>query len=241
MSSEKEDLKAQVGKLGLYLIEQAKERIKELNQQILFRKAEIKKKYREQEIQKSKNLRAEFIDKYEKKLNTNLSATLLASKQELLDLKNNLIKNFKDAIRRETLQSIDKRYSNYINYLLKTMMEIKEKVKSSESLVINLNLRDFNYFSTHISKVKNIFGEKVVIKESSGIDVGGFKLEMPQEEIIYNYSLENTLNKNFDLLEQKISNQVKDARIKDEQDGFEKFVEEIREKMEDTLIIYDRI
>ncbi|TFF97784.1 MAG: hypothetical protein EU547_03370 [Promethearchaeota archaeon] len=242
MSSEdKEDLSVKIGKLGLYLIEQAKEKIKNLNQQILFRKAEIKKHFREQEIKKSKNLRKKFIDQYEQKLNTNLSSTLLSSKEKLLDLKNELIRDFKTALRKEVNQRIEKKYSNYIQYLLENLNQITDKINTSHQFNIYFNERDLNYFNQNRGKINNNFHHNVNLKKSSEIEVGGFKLEQIQEDIIYNYTVDNIINRNYNLLEHKISEQIKDSEIKIIDSEFEKFINKKKEKMEDILIKYDRI
>jgi hypothetical protein len=60
--SENRDLKERFGHLGMYLIEKAQEEIKNLNQQILFQKAEIKKRYRERTEDRSEKLRNQLID-----------------------------------------------------------------------------------------------------------------------------------------------------------------------------------
>lgn len=241
MSNDKKDLKERVGKLGMYLIDQAKEKIKELNQQILFRKAEIKKQYREEEIKKSKELREEFINKYEQQLNTNLSTTLLSSKEKLLDLKNELIKDFRNSLRGEVSSRIEDQYSNYIQYLLENMKEVENKVDSSQNVNVFFNERDLRHFSQNADEIYNIFGNDVALKESQDIDVGGFKLELIQEDIIYNYSIDKIIDKNHSLLEKKISEQLKDSEIKNIRSEFEEFINNKKQEMEDILIKYDRI
>jgi len=241
LSSEQEDVKNKIGKLGMYLIDQAKEKIKELNQQILFRKAEIKKKYREQEVKKSKKLRKKFTNQYEQKLNTNLSTTLLSSKDKLLDLKNELIKDFKNTLRDNLKHRIEDRYSNYVQYILENIKRIKNKINTSHKLNIYLHERDLKYFKQNKEKLTKIFNGQVELKHSPEIDVGGFKLEQIQEDIIYNYTLENVIEKHYTILEQKVSEQIKDSEIKTIHTDFEEFINEKKEQMEDILIRYDRI
>lgn len=241
MSSEQEDVKTKIGKLGMYLIDQAKEKIKELNQQILFRKAEIKKKYREQEIKKSKKLRKKFTNQYEQKLNTNLSTTLLSSKDKLLELKNELIKDFQNTLRENLRRRIEDRYSDYIQYILENIRQIKNKINTSHKLNIYLHERDLQYFKQNIDRITNIFNGHVQLKLSPEIDVGGFKLEQIQENIIYNYTIENVIEKHYTILEQKVSEQIKDSEIKTVHSDFEEFINEKKEQMEDILIRYDRI
>lgn len=241
MSSEQEDVKTKIGKLGMYLIDQAKEKIKELNQQILFRKAEIKKKYREQEIKKSKKLRKKFTNQYEQKLNTNLSTTLLSSKDKLLDLKNELIRDFQNTLRDNLRRRIEDRYSDYVQYILENIRQIKNKINTSHKLNIYLHERDLQYFKQNIDQITNIFNGRVQLKPSPEIDVGGFKLEQIQEDIMYNYTIENVIEKHYTILEQKVSEQIKDSEIKTVHSDFEAFVNEKKEQMEDILIRYDRI
>ena len=241
MPSDEIDLKKRIGKLGMYLIEQAKERIKELNQQILFQKAEIKKKFRKEEIKKSKELRQEFIEEYDHQLNTTMSSTLLDSKEKLLDLKNKLIEDYKNELRGKIIQRINDGYSNYINYILDLMKNIEKQIEASHRSVIYFNSRDFSYFSDHLDKVKDTLGNNVELNESPKIDIGGFRLEQVEEGIIFNYTIENTISKHYKMIEKQISNQITDSEIKDLQSEFESFINQKKEKKEDILIKYDRI
>ena len=55
--SEEKEIRKTIGNLGLYLIEKAQREIKRFNQQTLFQKAEIKKRFFERSNERSLKLR----------------------------------------------------------------------------------------------------------------------------------------------------------------------------------------
>jgi vacuolar-type H+-ATPase subunit E/Vma4 len=241
MAEENKQLKSRIGKLGMYLIDQARNKIKDLNQQILFRKGEIKKKYRELEEKKSKNLRNEFIVDYNHILNTNLSSTLLDSKEKVLTFKNRIISNFINDLYAELENRIKNNYSDYQSYIIKQIEEIKSEVDNPHEIIIYFNSRDFKFFKNSVNKIENIIGRGFKIEEDPKIEIGGFKLENAKQKILFNYTLESVIQKNYSMIETKFTSIIADSKIKDLQTEFEEFINQKKKDREEILVEYDRI
>ena len=77
-------MKERFGKLSLYLINQAENEIKKINQQTLFQMAEVRKKARERTSESSLKMKAHFNETHNKLLNNSLSSYLLKIKEEVL-------------------------------------------------------------------------------------------------------------------------------------------------------------
>jgi vacuolar-type H+-ATPase subunit E/Vma4 len=238
MTNQKRKLRAQFGKLGMYLVDQAKDKIKELNQQTLFRKGEIKKKYREREERKSKELRKKFIDDYNHILNTNLSTAILNSKDKLLEFKNKIIKDFINDLHIELEQRINKNYSEYQDFIFNSIKSIKNNINEPENVRIYFNSRDIKNFKR---KIGDIIGGGTNIKEDPTIEIGGFKIEQIRQQISFNYTLDNIIQENYSVIETKFAAIITDSEIKELQTEFEEYISEKKKKREDILVEYDRI
>jgi len=241
ISEKKINLKSQFGKLGMHLIDQAKGKIKDLNQEMLFRKAEIKKRYRNRLDLKSDQIRKGFIEDYNNSLNKNLSSTLLESKERILDLKNNLIELFIKDLREEIKKRIKNDYEGYVGYLLDKFDNIKNKNDFSKDSILYFNERDINYFRKNIEKLKNIVNNEFQIKKELKIEIGGFILDQDGGEISFDYTIDNTIEENYSKIEMNFSNIIKDTEIKKLQKEFEEFVNQKKKTIGDYLIDYDRI
>jgi len=241
ISDKKINLKSQFGKLGMHLINQAKDKIKDLNQEMLFRKAEIKKRYRNRLDSKSNQIRKGFIEDYNNSLNKNLSSTLLESKERILDLKNNLIKLFIKDLREEIKKKIKNNYEGYVEYLLDIIDTIKNKENLPKNSILYFNERDMDYFRKNIEKIKNIVNNEFQIKKELKIEIGGFILEQDDGEISFDYTIDNTIEENYSKIEMNFSNIIIDTEIKKLQKEFEEFVNQKKKSIGDYLIDYDRI
>jgi len=67
--------------LGMHLINDAQEKIKKLNQQMLYQKAEIRKDFLKRIDESSKKIKNQFANSYKDFLNKSLSSTLLDAKE----------------------------------------------------------------------------------------------------------------------------------------------------------------
>ncbi|MFO7796462.1 MAG: V-type ATP synthase subunit E [Promethearchaeati archaeon] len=225
----------------MHLIDQAKDKIKDLNQEMLFRKAEIKKRYRNRLDLKSDQIRKGFIEDYNNSLNKNLSSTLLESKERILELKNNLIKLFIKDLREEIKKRINSNYKGYVQYLLDIIDNIKNKDNLPKNSILYFNERDMDYFRKNIEKIKNIVNNEFQIKKELKIEIGGFILEQDDGEISFDYTIDNTIEENYSKIEMNFSNIIKDTEIKKLQKEFEEFVNQKKKNIGDYLIDYDRI
>ncbi|TXT66565.1 MAG: V-type proton ATPase subunit E [Promethearchaeota archaeon] len=235
------NIKSRFGKLGMHLIEQAKDKIKDLNQEMLFRKAEIKKRYRNRLDTKSNEIRQQFVDDYNNILNMNLSSTLLESKDRILELKNNLIKVFITDLHKEIENHIKSNYQGYLNYLIGLIREIKGQNYIPENSIFYFNEKDYEFFEKNNHKLTEIIQKEFIIKRSSRINIGGLILEQADGEISFDYTIDNIIEENYSLIEMEFSDIIKDAEIKKIQSEFEDIINENKKKIETYLIDYDRI
>ncbi|MBD3215787.1 MAG: hypothetical protein GF311_24465 [Candidatus Lokiarchaeota archaeon] len=235
------NLKSRFGKLGIHLIEQAKDKIKDLNQEMLFRKAEIKKRYRNRLDTKSNEIRQQFIDDYNNILNMNLSSTLLESKDRILELKNNLIRVFIIDLHKEIDNHIRSNYQGYVDYLIDLIREIKGQNYIPNNSIFYFNERDYEFFEKNDHTLTEVIQKEFKVKQSSKIDIGGFILEQVDGEISFDYTIDNIIEGNYSLIEMEFSDIIKDGEIKKIQSEFEDIINENKKKIETYLIDYDRI
>ncbi|MFW9950118.1 MAG: hypothetical protein ACFFKA_08335, partial [Candidatus Thorarchaeota archaeon] len=114
---EEKELKKKTGKLGLYMIENAQQEIKNTQRKTLFQKAEIRKEFEERILKSSQKIREDFISKFNDILNKSLANTLIDAKNQILQLKNELIKDLKSYLQKGIGEIINQRYSNYIEFI----------------------------------------------------------------------------------------------------------------------------
>jgi len=234
-------LRERFGNLGIYLIEKAKEEIRDINRQTLFQKADIRKRYIERANENSLKIRKQFINTYNQYLNNILSETLLESKEKILDLKNRILDDLKNSINNLIKEKINKNYTNYINFLLDIFRSNKHFIDKSSKIVILFNSKDFDYFNKSSVKIKNLFKNEIEIQKYSEELIGGFKVQLFKGTIYYDYSIDNLINESSSSIQKKISTLVSDSEIKDIEHNFEEFIQNKKLGIEDYLKDYDRI
>jgi vacuolar-type H+-ATPase subunit E/Vma4 len=234
-------LRERFGNLGLYLIEKAKEEIRDINRQTLFQKAEIRKRYIERANENSLKIRKQFINTYNQYLNKILSETLLESKEKILDLKNRILDDLKNSINNLIKEKINKNYTNYINFLLDLFKSYKHFIDKSSKIVILFNSKDFDYFNKSSVKIKNLFKNEIEIQKYSEELIGGFKVKLFKGTIYYDYSIDNLINESSSRIQKKFSKLVTDSEIKEIEHNFEEFIQNKKLGIKDYLKDYDRI
>ena len=239
--SEEKDLKERFGNLGLYLVEKAKEEIKEINRQNLFQKAEIRKRYIDRANESSLRTRGHFIETYNQYLNSMLSKTLIDSKEEVLKIKNQLVEKLKNIIKNYLKDNIEDSYSNYINFLIHKIKENKDFIDKPSKIIILFNSKDFNYFNENTNKLKNLFKNAIEIKKDPHQSIGGFKVILANGDISVDYSVDDIINKNLSIIQQEFSNIISDSEIKEIESNFENFIQNQKKGIEQYLVNYDRI
>ncbi len=203
--SEGNDMKERFGKLSLYLINQAENEIKKINQQTLFQMAEVKKKARERTSESSLKMKAHFNETYNKLLNNSLSSSLLKIKEEVLKSKNKLMLDLISDLTDLIKDKIKNNYSSYIHLLLKNLESIKHLVDKPPEIIIQLNSIDFKYFSNHMGKIESILRNKVSLVKSNEEFTGGFKCVILTGHLSYDYTIENQLKKSTSVIEIEFS------------------------------------
>ena len=239
--SEEKDLKERFGNLGLYLVEKAKEEIKEINRQNLFQKAEIRKRYIDRSNESSSRIRRHFIEIYKQYLNSKLSKTLIDSKEEVLKIKNQLVEKLKNFIKNYLKEKIEISYSNYINFLIDKIKQNKDFIDQPPKIIIIFNSKDFNYFNENPNELKNLFKNSIELKKDSHQSIGGFKVILANGEISFNYSVDDIINENLSIIQQEFSNIISDSEIKEIESNFENFIQNQKKSIKQYLENYDRI
>ncbi|MHA1661478.1 MAG: hypothetical protein ACTSUT_20465 [Promethearchaeota archaeon] len=185
-------------------------------------------------------MRDKFIENYNQFLNNQLTITLLKSKEELINLKNQLLKDLKIYLYNSIKEKIDKNYLNYINFLLDLIKKISKNIDYSIEIIIFFNLKDYNYFNQNSNKIKNIFKNPITIKQVSDDFLGGFKVALTQDNIFYDYTIDNIIDKNSTLIEMEFSNVISDNEYIELDLEFEELIKKKKQDIEEYLREYDR-
>jgi len=223
------------------MIEKAQKEIKDLNQQTLFQKAEIKKRYMDKTLERSSKIRKRFAKNYTNYLNQSLSSTLLKGKETVLKLKNKLINELKTKLNSLISDKINEHYANYINYLINSIKGIKLNLKKHQEIELLLNSKDYDYFLKNYSKVENLFETPVEIHEDQKDFIGGFKVILGGGLISYDYTIENLINKNSVYIQMEISKIIENIEIKSIENKLDNSIQVKKHKITEVLRTYDQI
>lgn len=233
--------KERFGKLGLYLIEKAKDEIKQIDQQTLFQIAEIKKRYKERIEESSSKIKSNFIETYNKRLNNALSSTLLKIKEETLNVKNKLISNLITDLNQELEKKINDNYANYVKFLLGIFDSIKHLIDKPPEIVINLNSKDYEFFIQNFDRIQKIFENKVTLNPSKDEFIGGFRILQTKMNISYDFSITSLINKKRSLIEIEFSKLFSNIYLEINQiiQNYEKYIQNQKLAIKEYLKNYD--
>ncbi|KKK41928.1 hypothetical protein LCGC14_0677450 [marine sediment metagenome] len=223
------------------MVEKAQKDIKNLNQQTLFQKAEIKKRYMDKTLERTSRIRKRLAKNYINYLNQSLSSTLLKGKESVLSVKNRLIRDLIDALNSLISERIDKNYANYINYLIESIKKIKPNLEKQQEIEFVFNSKDYDYFLSNYSKLENIFKNPVEIHEGPEEFIGGFKVILGGGLLSYDYSISNLIDKNIVSIQIEISNIISNIEIKSIENKFDDFIQIQKNKITEVLRKYDQI
>jgi len=212
-----------------------------LSQKTLFQKAEIKKRFFERSNERSQRLKDHFIETYEHFLNQSLSSTLLTGKDKFLGLKNNLIQELKRSLFNLIENKIKKNYPGYVNYLLKSIEQVKGTIEKQQDLEILFNSRDYNYFIKNFEKINALFDNPVEIDKDQHDFIGGFKISLIGGIISYDYTINNLINKLSSFIQIEIAKIVDDSEIKEIEKEYVKFINNQKGKITEYLKYYEQI
>ena len=244
--SEEKNLKEKFGNLGIYLINKAQEEIKDFNQNILFQKAEIRKRFSDRTNESSLKIRKHLILTFNQFLNKLLTSTLSELRERVLKLKNDLIKELRTELSEEIKIIIRESYSKkgikmYSNFLLNSIKNISHMTNKLAKIILILNHKDYDYFSKNPDILQIQFKNKIVLKKSEEDFIGGFKIIHEDENIFYDYSIESIFKKKESLIQKEFSKFVDESEIGIIKNEFEQFIEKSKLGIEGYLKKYDRI
>lgn len=225
----------------MYLINQAENDIKNINQQTLFQIAEAKKKNKERTRDSSLKMKAHFNETFNKLLNSSLSSTLLKIKEEVLKSKNKLKLELISDVTELINDKIKNNYSGYTNFILKTLENIKYIIDKPPEIMIILNSRDYEFFGKNSELIEKIFKNKVLIKKSEKNFTGGFICVVLSANISYNYTIENQLKKNSSIIEIEFSKIFSDSEsdIKKLENDYVQFIQNQKLAIDNYLKDYE--
>jgi len=225
----------------LYLINKAKEEIKDLNQQMLYQKAELKKSYLKKVNDNSIRIKTQFGEAYNNFLNKSLASNLIQAKQSILNLKNKVLEDLKSEFLNHLRENISKNYSNYLKFLIESIRSSTQFIDKPPKVILLLNQRDFRTMAKNSSTIKEIFKNEVEILSSEEEFIGGFKAIIEDDKISYNYSIDNLLAKNMIIIEEQIAKIFSETETEKLQQEFEKFIKNKKQEMKEYLKEYEQI
>ena len=229
--------KKEFGNLGLYLVENAEDEIKEIERKQVLLNSSLKKRKNERIEQILNKKVKQFKDQYNSQINESTVSILLDVKNQLLNLKNKLIFNFKNDFKEELALKISKNYDQYINYLLKIIKEEVDNLKVPNKMKLILNSNDYDYLNNHKGLLQSLQIDNYELQKSEKDSIGGYILVIPEESFILNYMLENQINLKTNAFESLLTRELSplEESYYDINDKFEKSIEAIRNKIQNYL------
>jgi len=127
--------------------------------------------------------------------------------------------------------------------LFTALENIKHVIDKPPEIIITLNSRDFNYFSSNIDKITRIFKNNIKLNKSEKEFTGGFICVVSAENISYNDTIENQLKKNTSIIEIEFSKIFSESEtdIKQLENIYLKFIQNQRQLINEYLQNYERI
>ena len=226
--------KKEFGNLGLYLVENAENEIKEIERKQVLLNSSLKKRKNERIEQILTKKEKQFKDQYHSQINESTVSILLDVKNQLLDLKNKLIFNFKNDFKEDLALKISKNYDKYISYLLKIIKEKVDDLKVHKKMKLILNSDDYNYFNNHKGLLQSLQIDNYELQKSDKESIGGYILMIPEESFILNYMLENQINLKTNAFESLLTKELSslEESYYNINEKFEKSIEDIRNKIQ---------
>ena len=211
----------------MYLIEKAQKEIKELNQKVLFQKAEIKKKHNKDVFESSLEIKKKFEDYDTQFFNHCLTSTFISFNDKLINMKHKFVDDLKKEAFLKIKDHINKHYNNYVEYLIQNIERMSHFMDKPPSIAFYFNPKDYGFFKepSNVKKIQKHFKNLVKIKESNDDFIGGFSAEV-EGDISYNMIFDDIINKNTPVFEIELSKIISDANINKIKREFEEFIED---------------
>jgi len=149
------------------------------------------------------NLTNSYLFEYECILNNQISENILKLNNELIKLKNELYSELINSIIIEIKTRIEKNSKGYLNFLIKNLKEKSKILQNSDELFyIQLNERDFEYFPK-LKKELNL--NNLNLDNKPLLEIGGFRLFNKQNTIFIDFTIEELIRVNNDLIKSLFS------------------------------------
>ncbi|MGQ4873389.1 MAG: V-type ATP synthase subunit E family protein [Promethearchaeia archaeon] len=232
-------LRKKFGKLSLYLMDVAERKIKDIYQQTIFQKAEIRKRYFERLEINDKRIREHFIETYMQYLNNFLSNTLLDIKKKILDLKKRIIKDIKNEIINYLRNRINENYKEYLNMIKNRIIELSTTIDRPPKVILIFNSKDYDYFIKNENIFDKIFKNPIKITKSKEDFIGGFKALYGENEIMTDFTFNLLIEKSSTMIESKLVKIISDINVSEVERKIENIIKEKKKKIEDYLEEYD--
>ncbi len=208
---------------------------------MLYQKTEIKKNYLKRVNENFIRIKNQFIEAYNNFLNESLTSNLIQAKESILNLKNNFLDDLKHELINQLEEIITRNYSNYLNFLIEKIKSSLEIIDKPPKVIILLNQKDFSAINRDLSKIENLFKNKIEIISSEEDFIGGFKVILEDGKISYNYSIDNLLLKNVIVIEKHLSQIFSKIEMEKLQIDFERYIENKKQEIKEYLKEYDQI
>ena len=236
--SEKKYSKEGFKNLAIAMVNNAKKEIKKINEQTLFQRAELKKRYINEDNDNYQKIRTNVLSAFNNLLNESLSSTLLFSKRSILNLKNSLKNELKASVFNALLENMKDKYSQYTDFIIRKIKDITEKYNQNMEFEVIFNKRDYDYFTKNKDK---FFNQNIKVSNVNNDLEGGFKLLRSSGNISYDYSLRNLINKNSTEIQIEISKLIDESQIMELETDFDHFIKEEKLKINQFMRDYDNI
>ena len=200
-----------------------------MKQQILFQKAEIKKKHNEDVHESSLKIK-DYFEEYDNQFfNHCLSSTFLTFNEKLLNLKHKLVEDLRINVLKLIEEKIESNYANYVKYLLDSIEKISYFMDKPPNIIFIFNSKDFRYFKekANLEKIREYFKNPIEIRESNVDFIGGFKVKT-EGILTYNNILDDLIAKQSSLFQIELSKNISEQEINEIKKDFEEFIENKR-------------
>jgi len=206
----------------------------------------MRKRYLDRTNESSERTRAHFIETYNDYLNNSLSSTLLIFKEKILDLKHRLIKELREEILEDIIETIKKSYEKknlraYTDFLIDIFKKISSIFDKSSEKTIILNSNDFKFFNSDPDLIRTHFRSDIKLKKSEDEFIGGFKIIQENGNVFYDYTIEKIVQKNEPLVERIFSQHIDESEINAIIQELKVFIQDQKSKIKEYLNKYDRI
>jgi len=208
---------------------------------MLYQKTEIKKNYLKRVNENFIRIKNQFIEAYNNFLNESLTSNLIQAKESILNLKNNFLDDLKHELINQLEEIIARNYSNYLNFLIEKIKSSLEIIDKPPKVIFLLNQKDFSVINRDLSKIENLFKNKIEIISSEEDFIGGFKVILEDGKISYNYSIDNLLLKNVIVIEKHLSQIFSETEMEKLQNDFERYIKNKKQEIKEYLKEYDQI